>query len=211
MIVVFYILVLLFSVIIHEISHGFVALYLGDDTAKRAGRLTLNPLKHLDPFGSILLPALLYFSGLPIIGWAKPVPYDPRFLKNPKQSAGLIALAGPVSNLLLAVIFAIFVRILVGVGMTTVPMVQLFYFLNIIIQTNVALAFFNLIPIPPLDGSGILFSILPRQLFYIEQILRQYGFFILLILIAMGIGFLSPLIINTHMLLVGPQAAALLI
>lgn len=211
MIIVFYIIVLIFSVIIHEVSHGYVALKLGDTTARDAGRLTLNPLKHLDPFWSVILPLILALSHLPVVGMAKPVPYDPRFLKNPKQAAGLIALAGPVSNLLLAIIFAIFVRVLVGVGMSSAPMVQLFYFLNIIIQTNVALAFFNLIPIPPLDGSGILFSFLPRQFAQLENFLRRYGFFILIIIIAMGVGFLSPLIVNTHMFLVGPQAAALLI
>lgn len=209
MIVIFYIIALLFSVIIHEISHGYVALRLGDSTAKDAGRLTLNPLKHLDPVGSVLLPLLLYFSNLPIFGWAKPVPYDPRFLKNPKRAAGLIALAGPVSNLLLAVIFAIFVRILVGVGLTETT-AQLFFFLNIIVQINIALAIFNLIPIPPLDGSGVLFALMPRKFAHIEMFMRRFGIFILLILIATGARFLAPLIINAHILLVGQKAAALL-
>lgn len=210
MIIIFYIIVLVFSVIIHEISHGYVALRLGDTTARDQGRLTLNPVKHLDPFGSVLLPLLLYFAQLPIIGWAKPVPYDPRFLKNPKRSAGLIALAGPVSNLLLATIFAVFVRVLAGMSGFSDTVLQLFYFFNIIIQINIALAFFNLIPIPPLDGSGVLFSLLPHRFSRFEMLMRQYGFFVLLILIATGVQFLGPLIVNTHILLVGEQAATLL-
>jgi len=122
MITIFFVIVLIFSVIIHEISHGYVALWLGDDTAKRAGRLTLNPLAHIDWFGSVLFPFFLAFIGAPVFGWAKPVPYDPRFLPNPKKASGLIALAGPVSNLLMAVIFAIFFRILFQFGVLLVLM-----------------------------------------------------------------------------------------
>ncbi len=210
MIIVFYIIVLIFSVIIHEISHGYVALALGDSTAKDAGRLTLNPIKHLDLFGSILLPLLLFFAHAPIFGWAKPVPYDPRFLKNPKRAAGLIGGAGPASNFLLALVFALIVRLMV-----TLPGSDLtagfFLLCNAIIQINIALAFFNLIPIPPLDGSKVLFALLPRRFAAFEQLLNQYGFFLLVILLIFGVGFLGPLISNTYLFLVGSEVAAALL
>jgi len=205
---IFFILVLIFSVIIHEISHGYIALYLGDDTALRAGRLTLNPLKHLDIFGSFLVPIFLIVAGGPVFGWAKPVPYDPRFLKEPKKAAGLIALAGPLSNLFVASIFAILVRILTQVSVGAITP-QLFLFFNIIVQINIALALFNLIPIPPLDGSGILFSFLPSSAYKIESFLRRYGFFILLLLIFSNISFLGEVIFGLYKLFVGPMAAGL--
>ena len=117
--IAFQLVVLIFSVMVHEIAHGAVAYYLGDDTAYRMGRLTLNPLKHLDPFGSIILPAILsiplLFGARPIIvGWAKPVPYNPHNLKNPRSGAGIIALAGPASNIILAIVFAILLRLAGG-------------------------------------------------------------------------------------------------
>jgi Zn-dependent protease len=207
MIVVFYIIVLVFSVIIHEISHGYVALALGDRTAKHAGRLTLNPMKHLDLFGSILLPLILFLAKAPMFGWAKPVPYDPRYLKNPKQAAGLIAAAGPVSNFLLASIFALVVRLVITLPESQ-TLVAFFLLCNVIIQINIALAFFNLIPIPPLDGSKVLFALLPHRLAWVEDVFSRYGFFILLILLISGAEFLSPLIFNTYEFLVGSQVAA---
>jgi Zn-dependent protease len=106
---IFQFVVLIFSVMVHEVSHGLMAESLGDPTARQAGRITLNPLKHIDPFGSLLLPALLVFTHSPVVlGWAKPVPYDPRHLPNPKTAAGKIAAAGPLSNFLLAAVFGIF-------------------------------------------------------------------------------------------------------
>ena len=206
MITLFYIVVLIFSVIVHEISHGYIALWLGDETAKRAGRLTLNPLAHIDIFGSVLFPLLLAISGAPVFGWAKPVPYDPRFLKNPKKAAGLIALAGPASNFLLAIIFAIFTRILLEVGPDTETTAKLYLFFYLIIQVNIALAVFNLLPIAPLDGSGVLFSFLPRSFAPLEDFLRRYGFILLVLLIVSGANFLSPLITGIHGFLVGPNA-----
>lgn len=208
MIVVFYILILLFSVIIHEVSHGVVALKLGDTTARDAGRLTLNPLKHIDPFGSVILPLALYLTGGRMFGWAKPVPYDPRYFKHPKSDSGLVALAGPLSNFALAVIFAIFVRIVVAIGITSEPLANLFIFLNIFVAVNLGLALFNLIPIPPLDGSGVLFMFLPQQAAGFELFLRRYGIVILFIIVYSGAQFLGPVIDSAHMALIGGKAAA---
>ncbi len=202
MIQIFFVIVLIFSVIIHEISHGYIALLLGDTTAKDAGRLTLNPLKHIDIFGSVIFPLLMIFSGGPVFGWAKPVPYDPRFLRNPKKGAGLIALAGPGSNLVLAIIFALVSRIL-----TTFPatdfMQALYILVVIIVQVNISLAVFNLLPIPPLDGSGILFSFLPRGTEKAQYFLQRYGFIILVVLIFSGLDFLHPIMSALYKLLLG--------
>lgn len=204
LIVIFFVVILIFSVIIHEISHGYVALRLGDQTARLAGRLTLNPLKHIDPIGSIVVPLVLILAGGPVFGWARPVPYNPYNLRDPKKGAGLIAIAGPVSNLALALVFAIFVRIMVGANiMLSAP---LFLFFNLIIQVNVALAIFNLIPIPPLDGSGILFSLLPARFERAMLFLRQYGFVILLVLIFSGLSFLGPIILGIQKLMIGGAA-----
>jgi Zn-dependent protease len=208
MITIFYIIVLIFSVILHEIAHGYVALMLGDDTAKRAGRLTLNPVAHIDLFGSIIFPAILALTGAPIFGWAKPVPYDPRFLKDPKKAGGLIALAGPASNLAIAVLFAIIFRVALSIGSDPLtgiaPTLESFLiFVSMIIRVNVALAFFNLLPIPPLDGSGVLFSFFPRSWQGIQELLERYGFIILILIVMSGASILGPLIEGVYRLLIG--------
>lgn len=199
---IFFIVVLIFSVIIHEISHGYIALYLGDHTAERAGRLTLNPLKHIDPVGSVIVPLILILAGGPVFGWARPVPYDPRFLKDSKRAAGKIALAGPASNFLVAAVFSVIIRILTA-GSEVFFSDNLLNLLHIIVQVNIALAIFNLIPIPPLDGSGVLFSLLPQSAYKVERFLRQYGFFIILILIFSGMPFFGDLVIGLYKLFVG--------
>ncbi len=202
---IFFVIVLIFSVIIHEISHGYVALWLGDTTAKDAGRLTLNPLAHIDIFGSVLFPLLLALAGAPVFGWAKPVPYDPRFLKNPKRASGLIALAGPASNLLVAIIFAIISRLLLLVTATNFS-VTLYALVTVIVQVNISLTVFNLLPIPPLDGSGVLFSFLPRGTEQVQIFLRRYGFYILILLVMTGLNFLNPIMQALYRLLLGANS-----
>ena len=181
---IFYLIVFLFSAIIHEVSHGAMAYKLGDPTAKDSGRLTLNPLKHIDPFGSVILPMILFVLKSPILfGWAKPVPYNPMFLKNPKRDGGLIALAGPMSNFIIA---AAFYGIIAAMGVThTVIDPNLPIFLWIIIQVNVWLGIINLVPIPPLDGSKVLFMALPKKAYFIERLLEKNGPILLLILLVL--------------------------
>ncbi len=199
---VFQVLVLVFSVVVHEVSHGFAAEELGDDTARRAGRLTLNPIKHLDPFGSVILPFLLSLvPGGVVFGWAKPVPFDPRRLKDPRKGSMLIALAGPLSNLALAGIFAIAVRLIVY--FQVVELVPAIAFLKIIIVINIVLAVFNLVPIPPLDGSKILFFFLPRKTEGLQMLFERYGFIILLAFIFFGFEIIHPVMEAIYRFLVG--------
>ena len=161
---VFGILVLAFSAILHEVAHGYMANYLGDPTARLAGRLTLNPLRHLDFVGSLLLPAILVLTGSPIlIGYAKPVPYNPYNLRG-RFGEAFVAGAGPATNILLAVAFGLLVRAMAPGGATgaeSTPLVDAF---AVITYVNMLLALFNLIPIPPLDGSKVLSAILPGDM-----------------------------------------------
>jgi len=171
---VFQIAVLIMSVVIHEVSHGYAASYLGDQTARYQGRLTLNPLKHLDFVGSFLVPSLSYFLGGFIFGWAKPVPYNPYNLRPGRWSEAAVAVAGPTSNILLALIFGILLRISVSSDPAFIQITSLIVFINIL------LAIFNLMPIPPLDGSKVLFSLLPYRYHFIEEALEHYWFIFLL-------------------------------
>ncbi len=149
---------LILSIIIHEVAHGHAANWLGDPTARLQGRLTANPLKHIDPLGSVIVPALLYFGHAGFLfGWAKPVPYNPYNLRNQKWGEALVAAAGPAVNILLAVIFSVFLRLAPVLALPDAT-VGLFYY---IVFINVVLALFNLVPIPPLDGSKILPVLLP--------------------------------------------------
>lgn len=156
---VFLLVILIISVILHEVAHGYMANWLGDPTARLQGRLTLNPLSHIDPVGSVLLPALLVFAHSPmLIGYAKPVPYNPYNLRG-RYAEALVAFAGPGTNILLALIFGLLVRF-GGVAMSA-PMLDAF---SGIVYINLVLALFNLIPFPPLDGSKVLSGILPGGL-----------------------------------------------
>lgn len=175
---IFSILILLLSVVLHEVSHGYAAYYLGDPTAKLAGRLTLNPIKHIDPFGSILIPFLTYMSGGFIFGWAKPVPYNPYNLQAGKWGPAYVAVAGPASNLMIAAFFAGLIR-LGAFGLVLPPA-----FVNLsalVIFVNLILAIFNLAPIPPLDGSKILFALLPYRYRGLEEWLNRYQFILVVI------------------------------
>jgi Zn-dependent protease len=165
------------SIILHEVSHGVVAYAFGDDTAKRAGRITLNPIKHVDPFGTIILPALLAFSGLPAFGWAKPVPVNPRRLRRPRQQTLYVSLAGPATNLVLAGFLAIVYRLFL-----TRDVGWLGDYVFVAGLLNVVLALFNLLPVPPLDGSALLERLLPDRWWAGYLRLRRYSFFLLLAL-----------------------------
>ena len=184
------VLVLVFSVVVHEVAHGWTAWKLGDNTAHEAGRLTLNPLPHIDPVGSILVPLVLSFTGGIMFGWAKPVPVNPGRLNNPMNDHPKVAAAGPVSNLLLALVFAVLLGLTVGIGGYPLagpggqsePSVQRFLFtmFQTGVMINVILAVFNLLPLPPLDGSWILSRFLPREARANFENLRRYGMLIVI-------------------------------
>ena len=206
LILIFQLCVLIFSIIVHEVSHGVVALRLGDPTAKNLGRLTLNPIKHLDLFGSIILPITLMLVQSPVLlGWAKPVPYNPHNLKNPKVGSGLIGAAGPLSNLLVALLFGVIARLMLMAS--GFEMAQVFLVLvNYIVFINVLLAVFNLLPIPPLDGAGILFSLLPSGSYRIQETLTRYGFLILVAFLLFGFQVITPIVYGLFRLIIGPAA-----
>jgi len=157
-------------IVLHEVSHGYVAYRLGDPTAKRLGRLSLNPLKHIDPFGTVLLPILLTVTGLPAFGYAKPVPIDPRYFKDYRKGMLLTGLAGPTTNLVLAVVSGLIARVLAGAGAASSQglLFWVFFALYEFAFLNLVLMFFNLIPVPPLDGSRVL------PVFLSDSALRRY-------------------------------------
>ena len=180
---IFPLAILLMSVVIHEVSHGYAALMLGDRTAHYAGRLTLNPIKHLDMFGSVLLPLFLAFAGSPFLfGYAKPVPYNPHNLSIPRWGPAIVAAAGPLSNIAIALVFGMVARFLPFFGASG-EFATFSAVAQLIVSVNLLLALFNLVPIPPLDGSGVLFAFLPWRYAWVEHVLIRYGFFILIIFI----------------------------
>lgn len=201
----FQIIILIFSVVIHEVSHGYAALALGDKTAQYAGRLTLNPIKHLDLFGSIILPTIFFLIGGFIFGWAKPVPYNPYNLRNQKWGPAIVGAAGPAANIFLAVVFGLLIRFLPALT-DGLPGLFVFNFIMIasfVALINLILAFFNLIPIPPLDGSKVLFALLPHQWDSVRIFLEQYGFFLLLIFIFFLFRWLLPVVLFVFRLITG--------
>lgn len=192
----------LLAITIHEYAHGYMAYRLGDPTAKLAGRLTFNPISHLDPFGTLAI----VLAG---IGWAKPVPVDPRYLKSPRRDMLWISLGGPAANMIGAVALALLFHLMIfSFGGAVIRMSPiLFPFALILIRAveiNIMLAIFNLVPIPPLDGAGILAGLLPRYLAYQFEKLQPYGFILLLILLLSGaLGYLiwPPILLIKGLLL----------
>ncbi|MDP3057197.1 MAG: site-2 protease family protein [bacterium] len=200
----FPIIILIFSIVIHEVAHGAMAYWLGDATAKYAGRLTLNPIPHIDPIGSVVLPLILWATGSPIFfGWAKPVPYNPYNLRDQKYGPALVSIAGPGSNLLLALMFGILIRILVAYAPMSFAIANFIGLLSYIVLINIFLAVFNLVPIPPLDGSKILYALLPDSAYKIKMFLEQWGMFLLLIFIFYLSGIIMPIVQILYQLATG--------
>lgn len=206
--ILFIIVILILSIVIHEVAHGYAANMLGDPTARLAGRLTLNPIKHIDLVGSIIIPGILVLSNSPFLfGYAKPVPYNPYNLRNQKWGEALVAGAGPMTNIVIALFFGLIVRLGAGFGFVTPSFVEI---ASVVVFINVLLAVINMIPIPPLDGSKVFASILPLRAALAYGRLRAvlehniffaFGLILLFIFIFGGvffqfISFLSRLIIG---------------
>ena len=197
---IFQIVVLLYSVVIHEVSHGLMANSLGDPTAKNLGRLSLNPFKHLDMFGSVLLPLFLVLVHSPfVVGYAKPVPYVPENLRDRKYGPAKVAFAGPASNLILAALFGLTLRFLPDVF--TSPLIP--ELLSFIIVLNLVLALFNLFPIPPLDGHWLLMTFLPARFFAFKKFLYQYSLILLVVFLIYVFPLIFPLVGWIYQLLTG--------
>lgn len=187
---IFFLLVIIPSAILHEYMHGFVADRLGDPTARYAGRLTLNPKVHIDPMGTIIMPVLLMLGtgGRFLFAYAKPVPFNPYNLKDQRWGPVAVAFAGPLSNLALAFVFGLFIQFL---PLSTSMMM----FFEIVVYANVLLAIFNLVPIPPLDGSKLLYALLPSSMEQVKQFLERWGFVVLLIFVFQFSWIISPVIL----------------
>ena len=181
------ILPLIFAITVHEVAHGWMAKQFGDPTAQRLGRLTLNPLKHIDPIGTVLVPALLLVLGGFIFGWAKPVPVTWENLRHPKRDMAIVAAAGPAANLLMAVFWALIVRFGVMLGPYSWAGIPMQYMGEFGIQINAVLMILNLIPLPPLDGGRVAVGLLPGPWAWQLARIEPFGFFILLALLATGV------------------------
>ena len=176
------------SVVVHEVSHGLMAKRLGDNTASDLGRLSFNPLKHLDFMGSFLVPLLSYFGGGFVFGWAKPVPYNPYNIKNQKWGPAMVAVIGPISNFIIALVFGLALRFIPAIPTQTAIAISLIVYINIL------LGLFNLVPIPPLDGSKILAAVLPYKYERQLNMLERYGFFLVLLFVFFIFPLITPVI-----------------
>ncbi len=197
--ILFALIIILFSAIIHEYMHGWMADRLGDPTARDAGRLTLNPVAHIDIWGSILMPVLIFIGtgGSLIFGYAKPVPFNPYNLRDQKYGSAKVAVAGPLANLITALFFGLFLRFVPGLSLVLVS------FLAAIVQINLVLMIFNLLPIPPLDGSKVIMPFLPYNLQMKLSQLEPYGFMLVLFFVFFGFSLIVPIINFLFRLIVG--------
>lgn len=194
---VFQIAVLIMSVVVHEVSHGYAALKLGDPTARLQGRLTLNPLRHLDFIGSIIVPFFAYIMGGFIFGWAKPVPYNPYNLRPGRWSEAMVAVAGPASNIAIAVIFGLLLRFNVSDNPAFLQITAMVVFINIL------LAVFNMMPIPPLDGSKVLFTLFPDSAYRLRATFERYGLLLVVLFIFFAWQIVAPIVLALFYLIVG--------
>ena len=199
----FVVIALIMSATFHEYMHGFAANQLGDPTAKNAGRLSLNPIKHLDLVGSVLIPLFLVIMQSPFLfGWAKPVPFNPYNLRNRKWGEAIVAAAGPGINIVIALVFGLILRF--GASAMPVPAV---FIVEMITLINILLAIFNLVPIPPLDGSKILFALLPPSAANVRRIMEQYSTFLVLFFILVLWSYVFPLVILVFSWITGMSLA----
>lgn len=198
---IFYFLILIFSIIVHEVAHGLAAEREGDPTARVLGRITLNPLKHIDWFGSVILPAaLILFNTGFVVGWAKPVPYNPDNLKRGRRSVALVSISGILVNLGLAIVFGLGIRVLGASGHLSASLAEV---MSIVVLVNIVLALFNSIPFAPLDGFRFLQAILPFRAQPFMQQIERYSLFLLIIFIAVGWKLVAPLAFVLYSVLTG--------
>lgn len=197
---VFQIAIIIVSVVFHELSHGYAAYFLGDPTAKLAGRLTINPVRHLELFGSIIVPIItaLIPGGL-VFGWAKPVPYNPYNLRIPRWGEVIVAFAGPLSNLVIALLFSIYIRYLGPDALTS----GAGHISILIVLVNITLAVFNMMPIPPLDGFKVFGGLMPQRFYAIRQFIESNTLFFIIVFIFTFSFILSPIISWTFGLFTG--------
>jgi len=198
MIYIFQIIVLIASAIVHEYMHGWMAYRLGDSTAKDAGRLSFNPLVHLEFFGSFFLPLVMVISQMPFVfGWAKPVPYNPYNLRDKKYGDAKVALAGPLGNLIIALFFGLFLRFSPVVNITFTGLVSLIVYINLVLMI------FNLVPLPPLDGSKILAAFLPEKLKYKYLGMEKFGFILVILFVMLAGDTIMPIVDTLFRIIVG--------
>lgn len=199
-----FVIPVIFAVTVHEVAHGWVASQFGDQTARSMGRLTLNPIKHIDPVGTIVVPAIMYFASGFIFGWAKPVPINWRNLGHPRRDMAIVAIAGPAANLLMLLFWAMSAKIIMLLGNDSNHLTQLLFIMsNIGIMINIVLMILNLFPILPLDGGRVLTAMLPRNLAISFSRMEPYGLIILVVLLLSGVlwKILLPVISGTQSLI----------